>query len=429
MLDRNIQPEIKSLDAFNALVPERVILPNGVPVNVLNIGDKEIVRIDFVFEAGRWYQEHPLQALYANRMLREGTSAMTASEIAEKLDFYGAWLDLSVSVSHAFLTLYSLNKYLPQTLDVLESMLKDPVFPEKELGILLDTNLQQYYIGLKKTDVLARKKFLKVLYGSSHPYGKSAEEKDFKQLTPLMLKEFFEDYYHSQNCTIFVSGKVSEECLKMIEARFGLASSGKSHKSRKGSDFVVETSEDKHFFVEQPDASQSSVRMGNVTLDGGHPDFLKFRVLITLFGGYFGSRLMSNIREEKGYTYGITAGISPYPANPMLEIVAETTPEFVQPLIAEVYSEIDSLQQDLVPWEELSMVKNYMIGDLCRSYESAFSWADAWIYAHTLHLPASYFNDTFLAIMDTSAEDIRRLARQYLCKETLKEVVSGKKMS
>ncbi len=429
MLDRSLQPEIKTLDEFHVIAPEHLTFPNGIPVNVLNIGDKEIVRIDFIFDAGRWHQGQKLQSLFTNRMLREGTSTMTAAEIAEKLDFYGAWLDLSVSVSHAFVTLYSLTKYLPYTLDVVESMLKEPVFPQKELDILVANNLQQYFIGLKKTDVLARKTFAKALYGPNHPFGMSAEEEDFRRVNPLMLKDFFEAYYHLQNCTLFVSGKVTDKYLDMLRQHFGTESFGKPQGNPKHKDFVVETAPEKCFFIELPEATQSSVRMGNVTLNGDDPDFLKFRVMLTIFGGYFGCRLMSNIREEKGYTYGISAGISSYPIAPMLLIAAETTPEFVEPLISEVYHEIDLLQQELVPSDELEMVRNYMIGDLCRGYESAISWADAWIYAHTLHLSDTYFTDFFLAIQDTSAEDIRTLAQRYLCKETLKEVVSGKKMS
>lgn len=126
---------------------------------------------------------------------------------------------------------------------------------------------------------------------------------------------------------------------------------------------------------------QSAVRMGMLTLEHKHPDFLKTRVLVTLLGGYFGSRLMSNIREEKGYTYNISAYTVPYPGCGMLVISAETANETVEPLIQEVYHEIDRLQNELVAEEELTMVKNYMLGEMCRSYESAFSLADAWIYA------------------------------------------------
>ena len=429
MLDRTIQPALTSPAEFHVHYPQQTILPNGVPLNILNLGDKEIVRIDFVFEAGRWQQEQLLQAVFTNRMLREGTASMSAAQIAERLDFYGAWLDLSVSACHAFISLYSLSKYLQPTLDVLESLLKEPTFPEKELSIIVATNLQQYYIGLKKTDVLARKAFLKALYGDTHPFGKSAEEEDYQTITPSSLKDFFDAYYHSGNCSIFVAGKVTDVYLEMITSRFGQSPFGKATEKPVAKHFHPETAQEKSFFIEQPEAQQSSVRMGMLTLPCNHPDFQKMRVLTTIFGGYFGSRLMSNIREEKGYTYGINAGIAPYPTDTMLLISAETAPEHVRPLIAEVYHEIDRLQQELVSEEELSMVKNYMIGELCRNYETAFSWLDAWVYAYTLRLPKTHFIDTFTTIKAIQAEEIREMARRYLCQDTLKEVVSGKKMS
>ena len=174
---------------------------------------------------------------------------------------------------------------------------------------------------------------------------------------------------------------------------------------------------------------QSAVRMGMLSLDRCHPDYLKARVMVTLFGGYFGSRLMSNIREEKGYTYGISAGIVSYPGQGMLVVNTETDNEFVEPLIKEVYHEIDRLQNDLVPEEELAMVRNYMLGEMCRSYESAFSLADAWMFVQVSGFDDSYFDDALNAVKEISTEEIRELAGRYLCKEKLKEVISGKKMS
>jgi zinc protease len=169
--------------------------------------------------------------------------------------------------------------------------------------------------------------------------------------------------------------------------------------------------------------------MGMLSLERHHPDYLKTRVMVTLFGGYFGSRLMSNIREEKGYTYGISAGIVSCPGPEMLVINTETANEFVEPLIREVYHEIDCLQNDLVPEEELAMVKNYMLGEMCRSYESAFSLADAWMFVQVSGFGDTHFEDALNAVRDITPEDIRELAGKHLCKEKLKEVISGKKMS
>ena len=134
MLNRKNQPTIQELKKFTIIPPEQITLPNGIVMNVLNSGDNEVVRIDFLIAGGRWNQTHPLQALFTNRMLREGTKQYAASQIAEKLDYYGAWLELSIASEHAYITLYSLNKYLPQTLDILESILKEPTISNSFSG-------------------------------------------------------------------------------------------------------------------------------------------------------------------------------------------------------------------------------------------------------------------------------------------------------
>jgi hypothetical protein len=181
-------------------------------------------------------------------------------------------------------------------------------------------------------------------------------------------------------------------------------------------------------FVERADALQSSLKMGGFVMDRKHPDFLKTRVLTTLFGGYFGSRLMSNIREDKGYTYGIGAGIVNYPGIGILAISTEADNRYVDSIITEVYKEMEILQNDLVSDEELNMVKNYMLGDWCRSYEGPFSLPEAWIYVQTAGLDDDFFNRSLDAIQQVTPEEIRLLAQRYFCKENLIEVVSGKKV-
>ncbi|WP_273164952.1 M16 family metallopeptidase [Bacteroides fluxus] len=429
MIDRTLQPRILEPEQLAVQMPERMVLSNGIPLNVLNAGENEVVRIDFLIKGGRWQQVQPLQALFTNRMLREGTRRFTAAEIAERLDYYGAWLELSSASEHAYLTLYSLNKYLPETLDVLESIVKEPIFPEKELGVIIDTNIQQFLVNSSKVDFLAHRGLLKAVFGERHPGGRLVQEEDYHRITPSVLRDFYNRYYHSGNCSIYLSGKVTDECIRKVEQLFGSEPFGTGFRKPEKKEYLPVVSEEKRIFIERPDALQSAVRMGMLSLDRNHPDYLKLRVLVTLFGGYFGSRLMSNIREEKGYTYGISAGVMPYPGQGVLAVNAETANEFVEPLIAEVYHEIDRLQNDLVPAEELSMVQNYMSGEMCRSYESAFSLADAWIFVQISGLRDSYFTDALDAVKNITPEEIRELAGKHLCKEKLKEVVSGKKMS
>ena len=184
----------------------------------------------------------------------------------------------------------------------------------------------------------------------------------------------YDRYYHSNNCSIYLSGKVTGDCIHRIESLFGCEGFRYGFRKPEKTEFHPVTTSGKRIFIERPDAPAKCRPYGHgLSLDRNHPDYLKARVLVTLFGGYFGSRLMSNIREDKGYTYGISAAIMPYPGQGVLAVSAEAANEFVEPLIGEVYHEIDRLQNELASDGELSMVKNYMLGDMCRSYESAFS--------------------------------------------------------
>lgn len=426
MLNRNIQPAICEPSHLDVQRPERHVFPNGIVLNVLDACDSEVTRVDLVMGGGRWHQTQPLQALFTNRMLREGTRQYTAACIAEKLDYYGAWLDLSSAPEYTYVTLYSLNKYLPQTLDILESLVKEPVFPEKELKVIVDTNVEQFKVNLSKVDFLAHRALVKTLFGGHHPAGRLVCEDDYQRIVPDVLRQFYDRYYNSGNCTLYLSGKITGDCVRRVEALFGNEPFGQGTRPEKKT-FRPEPDARKQVFVERSGVLQSAVRLGMLTLDRCHPDYLKFRVLVTLLGGYFGSRLMSNIREQKGYTYGISAGYASYPDQGVLTISTETANQYVAPLIAEVYREITRLQDEQVSSEELSMVKNYMLGDLCRSCESAFSLADGWIFLQVYGLKDTYFADAMQAIKDITPGEIQDLACKYLRKEDLKEVVAGAK--
>ena len=427
-MDRTIQPEIQPLKNFHIQTPVRTTLPNGIPLAVINAGEQEVVRMDVLFSGGRWQQSQKLQALFTNRMLREGTTKYTAATIAEKLDYYGSWLELSSSSEYAYITVYSLNKYLAKTLEVVESMIKEPLFPQKELQTILDTNIQQYLVNTSKVDFLAHRSLLKSLYGEQHPCGKIVMEEDYHTITPEVLREFYERYYHSGNCSIFLSGKVTDDIISRVTDIFGIPF-GQYQLQMPKLSFPFAAIPEKRIFTEREDAMQSAVKMGCTTITREHPDYPKLRVLMTLFGGYFGSRLMSNIREDKGYTYGISAGVVFYPDSGLLIVSTETDNEYVEPLIQEVYHEIDRLHQEPVSAEELRMVRNYMLGEMCRSYESPFSLSDAWIFIATSGLKDDYFALSLQAVNEITPAEIQDLAQRYLCKETLKEVIAGKKLS
>jgi predicted Zn-dependent peptidase len=277
-------------------------------------------------------------------------------------------------------------------------------------------------------EVISRKQFNRSLFGDEHPFGRFAVESDYGRITPEVLREFYRKHYHSGNCSVYVSGKVTPEIIRCIEENLGDAPWGEIKEVEPLKLIEPRQTTEKRIFVEKADALQSSLKMGCFMMDRTHPDFLKTRAMVTLFGGYFGSRLMSNIREDKGYTYGIGAGIVNCPGSGVMAITTEADNRYIEAIITEVYHEIDRLCNDLVPQEELEMLRGYMLGDFCRSYEGPFSLSEAWIYVETAELDEDFFVRQVDSIRSITAEEIRTLAQRYLCKESLIEVVAGKKV-
>lgn len=427
-LNRTTPPEIRLLEEFEIARPERLRMKNGIPLNIIRAGAQEVIRMDVLIGGGQCHQQQPLQAMFTNRMLREGTSSYTSAQIAEKLDFYGAWLELSSSLNCGFLTLYSLNKYFPYVMEIISDMLMHPLFPERELDVVKEVNKQQFLVNSTRVEVISRKCFNRSLFGENHPFGRYAEEEDYGKITPEVLKKFYRTYYHSSNCSVYVSGKVTSDIVRCIEEQIGNSPWGMIREMPQIQLPEPCRSVDTHFYIEREDALQSSLKMGDFVMDRLHPDFLKCRIMVTLFGGYFGSRLMSNIREDKGYTYGIGAGVVNYPGRSVLAISTEADNCYVDDIIREVHTEMDRLRNDLASQEELDMVKSYMLGDLSRSYEGPFSLSDAWIYVETAGLDDEFFVRFMDAVRNVTCEDVRLMAQKYLCRETLIDVVAGKKM-
>lgn len=427
-LDRNIQPGVEELKELTPLPIRHIVLPNGIPVSIIDTEEQKVTRIDFMFTGGIWTQQKVLQARFANEMLREGTHRFTSAIIAEKFDYYGAVLDLSLLPNCSCVTAYTLNKYFDQTADLLQDILLDPIFPEDEMNTLLQQRLQTYRIESTKVKILAGREMRLALYGEHHPIGKPTREEDFQQLTTEDVRTYYKKHYNSSNCTIILSGRVTDSIIKTVERTFGAQPFGNRQEKITLGTFPIETTKEKRVFIERDDVHQSSVRLGMFTIDQQHPDYPKLNVLNTILGGYFGSRLMSNIREDKGYTYGIYSGFLHMPDSSNLMIMCETSNEYVQPLIDEIYHEIDRLQNELIEEKELNIVRSYMIGSICRSMEISFNAAEVYQLLLINHLTEDFPNKKLEAIKTVTVQELRELACRHLCKENLKEVIAGKKI-
>jgi zinc protease len=426
MLNRTQAPEFKTIDKIDIIKAKEQFLDNGIPVYTIDAGSQELTRVEFIFKAGMFYQDRTLVASTANTLLENGTSKHNALQLSEGIDFYGSFLELGVGQDYSCVTLYSLNKYLNESLVYVEEILKDSVFPQNEMEIHLTNKKQKHQINSQKVSHLARRRFSELLFGEKHPYGRDVKLEDFDTLKQKEVLDFYKDHYNSKNCFVVVAGHLPKDLFKTLNDHFGKEAWGQQKNITSSSPAVQTTPQQKNL-VEKSDAIQSAIRVGRILFNKTHPDYFKFQVLNTILGGYFGSRLMANIREDKGYTYGIGSGLNSLSYSGYFYIGTEVGADVTKNALEEIYKEIKKLREEPVSPDELETVRNYILGQFLRSVDGPFSLAEKFKAIKEFGLDYSYYTNYFAAVKSVTPKELQDLANKYLQEKDLIECVAGKK--
>lgn len=423
MLNRTLTPEFRQVNEINFLEPKKQTLDNGIPVFTINAGKQELIRIEFIFENVNYDISKPLQAIAVNQLINNGTPSLSAREIAEKVDYYGAFLQTEYGADQSSVKVYTVNKHLGSVLPILKSILTESIFPEQELAIFVQNQKQSLQVSMQKNDYLARKHFAQAIFGES-TYGASIEPEDYDAIRQQDLLDYFKAAYKPENCTIFAAGKFTEAEFQILNQQFG--TNRENNLPAAINKFNFEIKQRKEVFIERPDAVQSAIRMGRLAINRSHPDFPGFQVLNTLLGGYFGSRLMANIREDKGYTYGIGSAVVSLRDAGYFFIATEVGAEVCGNAVQEIELEIDLLKTQLVEEAELDLVRNYMLGSMLGSLENAFSHADKFKNLYYSRLDYGYYDNYIKTVKAISPQEIQQLANEYLNLEQFTQVIVGK---
>jgi len=423
MLNRTITPEFRQVNEINFLEPKKQQLDNGIPVFTISAGKQSLIRIEFIFENVNYDATKPLQAIAVNQLINNGTPTLSAKEIAEKVDYYGAFLQTEYGADQSSVKVYTLNKHLASVLPILKSIITESVFPAQELAIFVQNQKQSLMVNMQKNDYLARKHFAYEIFGAS-TYGSSIEPEDYDAIQQQDLLSYFHAAYKPENCTIFAAGKFEDEEFKTLNKIFG---NGWGHELPATiNKFKFENTVKKELFIDRPEAVQSAIRMGRLAINRSHPDFAGFQVLNTLLGGYFGSRLMANIREDKGFTYGIGSAVVSLRDAGYFFIATEVGADVCNDAVKEIEYEIELLKTTAVEEPELDLVRNYMLGSMLGSLENAFSHADKFKNLYYSKLDYGYYDNYIKTVKSISPEQILGLANTYLNLENFTRVIVGK---
>lgn len=424
-LNRNQAPDFQTIQHVAIPATQAYTLDNGLPLRIVNAGEQPVLRLELIFPAGGWYENTPGAAYFGFKMLSEGTKTRSAAQISEAFDQYGAFTEFGPGNDRATLTVYCLARHLPALLPIVQDMLQQSVFPEKELETLKSISLQTLKVNLEKTAYVASQHFRERLFGSDHPYGRNQSEDLIASISPQTVRDFYDRRIAGQPFTIFLSGRVSEHEVALLNKAFGQEKLAAT--ATETINHSVKSSNHTGVLVERPDSLQSTIRMGKRLFTRRHADYFKFTVLNEVLGGYFGSRLMKNIREEKGFTYGISSNLTSMAHEGYFVLGTDVKRENTAQTIQEIAKEIVRLQTELVPVDELETVQNYMLGSFVGSLNTPFEIADRHKTLYFDALPADFYQTYVQQIRAVTPDDIRDMARQYLDVASMQEVVVGGK--
>lgn len=417
-VDRSIAPKPQHIEKLNFLEPEIFTLDNGVKVYGLKGGEQEIVKTDIVLDTGSLIGDNRLIPSVTNNLLFTAAGNKKAEEIANEFDFYGAFNGKNSTFTDGTINNFSLTKHCDKVYNLLADTLYNADFVENELGIYKFVKLQNLAVSKKKTSFLARRAFAKAVF-PKHPYGFVAEEIDYEKINTQNLTDFY-----SQNKSIkyiILSGNYNDDTIKSLNNAFKVFKQRNTVFTSLG--FTDELGTKVH--IPKPDSMQSTVRVGFRTINRTHEDYPKLGILVTLLGGFFGSRLMKNIREDKGYTYGIHASIVSYPDCGMFYVQTDVKKEVYQDTLNEIYKEINRLKNEPISDDELDILSNYSLGSFLRSMDGAFAVSEKYKTLLDFGQDYNYYNNYIRLLRNIDKGELMEIARKYFVEENIYEVVAG----
>lgn len=411
---------------FELLTPniEHFALSNGLKCYYINSPEMELIRLDFKFRAGSWNQSKMFVANFTGNMLYEGTENYTSEEIAEKMDSKGVYFGVTPEMDNVMIVFFIPRIFLNEILPIVYEIIFKATFPQKELEILQKKEEMSLAERLKKGNILSRYYFRSSLFGKEHPYGTFPEVSKIFDVTRNDLMSFYTNYYLQNSYTIYVTGNIDHQILNEINVVFG-NNQIKPAIIQNVNYEIKPITQIEPVKVGLENSVQSSIRIGKIIMERNHSDYYDLVILTTVLGGYFGSRLMENIREEKGYTYGVGASIMSLINSSYLFIQTDVGKNVCDSALKEIYYEIDKLCQEKISDIELDRVKQYLSGSLLRGIDGAVNIMDKFIDFDDFGFGVDHFQFQMDSVINVNADKLLTLAQKYFQKKDFIEVVVG----
>jgi predicted Zn-dependent peptidase len=413
MAQRKKAPIIQAITELHLPPYESITLPNGMPLYMVKGSAEPVMKMEIVFRAGAAYEKKPVAAEVMAGLLSEGTKTLDSAALAEKIESLGATVFTRGGVDTIRVRLLTLTKFFPDLIEVIKEIVDKPAFDPGELQVLVENKVERLKIDLKKNEVLAYRHLTEKIFGPDHPYGKNNDPEDYEAITAEELEAHHRNYILPQHGMIFISGHFGEKEIALIRETIGRWDPGYRNGKEDLPPLPKETNAGDYVY-DGPQAHQAAIRIGRRLFPQSHPDFIGLYMLNTILGGYFGSRLMMEIRENQGLTYGIYSSVDSFASDGCFYISTEAATENADKVIEAIKTEMKRLQMELIPESELDMARNYLMGHLMTQIDGPFSTMDLIKSFKIENLDDNMFAKTIDMIQQITPKELQELARKYL---------------
>lgn len=425
MIDRIKGPQVKEITISTFPEFEQIRLSNGMELYILNAGTQNIFKLDLVFHGGRRYESKSGVARMCASIIREGIKGMNSEELSEYWDFYGAIIGSYSDLDSSGVSLTSLNKHSTELLPNFVKIINEASFPEDEIENKKKIFADKLKRELSKNDVIGYRELTAHIYGSEHIYGYNTIPEDYAKITREDQIKHFENYWGAGRGYAILSGQIpaslKDEVIKHISSIRQAKLAYEKTEVFPMEDFDQVTIQK----ISTSNKMQAAVKIGAVTIHRLNPDYSVFYLLVQILGGYFGSRLMKNLREEKGLCYNIYASIDRLKSSNYFYISADVDRNKLDLSLKEIRNEIEDLKTTLVSDDELTMVKNYINGKILAGLDGPFRSSQLLKNYLSYELDFDQFRDFNDRISKATPEQLMAVAKKYLDMDKMTQVIVG----
>ncbi len=407
MINRSIQPPLLPITKIDFVKPKVFDAGGKTKLFCVTNVPNDTARFDLYFDAGSIRGKSGVASL-VNGLLLSGTDTKSSIEIHEAINSLGGYVESGVSNENAVFSIYALRENILPLARIVADAVQNCNFHESELTELINDRKQKFKEGLEKVSILAQRALKQRLFSDSETYGQVGQIEDYDAISRRDVADFHKANYLSGLNRLVLVGDFDQDSIDSFMDIFG---SWNSERIPEFESNFVNLKGIVH--VEKDGAVQTAIRLARHLFNKRHEDYHDFLILNTILGDYFGSRLMSNIREDKGYTYGIGTLVSEMQESGYFMIATEVGKEVKDETLTEIRFEMERLKTELVPLEELELVKNYMLGQLLKSADGAYSMMDLYLSVEIHDLELDFYNESIMKIRTITPERIKELAIKY----------------